>query len=95
MKKYFLPLLLFSILFVSCSNKDNTIEEEYTPIPYSIEIPELFQQKLIAPLIPINNPLTEEGIALGKSYFLIKNFQKTTHNLVLHAIILEIHLRTV
>ena len=76
MKKYFLLLLLFSILFVSCSNKDNTIEEEYTPIPYSIEIPELFQQKLIAPLIPINNPLTEEGIALGKKLFFDKKLSK-------------------
>ena len=39
MKKYFLLLLLFSILFVSCSNKDNTIEEEYIPIPYSLKVP--------------------------------------------------------
>ena len=76
MKKYFLLLLLFSILFVSCSNKDNTIEEEYTPIPYSLEVPELFQQKLIAPLIPINNPLTEEGIALGKKLFFDKKLSK-------------------
>ena len=76
MKKYFLLLLLFSILFVSCSNKDNTIEEEYTPIPYTLEVPELFQQKLIAPLIPINNPLTEEGIALGKKLFFDKKLSK-------------------
>lgn len=76
MKKYFLLLLLFSILFVSCSNKDNTIEEEYTPIPYSLEVPELFQQKLIAPLIPTNNPLTEEGIALGKKLFFDKKLSK-------------------
>ena len=76
MKKYFLLLLLFSILFVSCSNKDNTIEEEYIPIPYLLEIPELFQQKLIAPLIPINNPLTEEGIALGKKLFFDKKLSK-------------------
>ena len=76
MKKYFLLLLLFSILFVSCSNKDNAIEEEYTPIPYSLEVPELFQQKLIAPLIPINNPLTEEGIALGEKLFFDKKLSK-------------------
>ncbi len=76
MKKYFLLLLLFSILFVSCSNKDNAIEEEYTPIPYSLEVPELFQQKLIAPLIPTNNPLTEEGIALGKKLFFDKKLSK-------------------
>ena len=76
MKKYFLLLLLFSILFVSCSNKDNTTEEEYTPIPYTLEVPELFQQKLIAPLIPTNNPLTEEGIALGKKLFFDKKLSK-------------------
>ncbi|MDA8970349.1 cytochrome-c peroxidase, partial [Flavobacteriaceae bacterium] len=29
----------------------------------------LFQQKLIDPLIPSNNPLTEEGVALGKKLF--------------------------
>ena len=76
MKKYFLLLLLFSILFVSCSNKDNTIEEGYTPIPYTLEVPELFQQKLIALLIPTNNPLTEEGIALGKKLFFDKKLSK-------------------
>ena len=76
MNKNFLLLLLFSILFVSCSNKDNTIEEEYIPIPYSLKVPELFQQKLIAPLIPINNPLTEEGIALGKKLFFDKKLSK-------------------
>ena len=41
----------------------------YSPIPYSLKIPELFQQKLIDPLIPSNNPLTEEGVALRKKLF--------------------------
>lgn len=35
----------------------------------SLEIPSLFQEKLIAPLIPSNNPLTKDGIALGKKLF--------------------------
>lgn len=70
-KKYL--LLPFLILFVvSCSNQGIDSEEEYTPVPFSLEIPEIFQQKLIAPLIPNNNPLTEEGVALGKKLFFDK-----------------------
>lgn len=58
---------------VSCSgNSGTTAEEEYIPIPASLEVPELFQQKLIAPLVPTSNPLTEEGIALGKKLFFDK-----------------------
>ncbi|RSC96247.1 cytochrome-c peroxidase [Tenacibaculum singaporense] len=53
---------------MSCSSKGEE-ESVYTPVPANLEIPELFQQKLIAPVIPTNNPLTEEGIALGKKLF--------------------------
>ena len=49
---------------LSCSKKES--EEEYTPIPAELNIPKLFKEKLISPVIPANNPLTEEGIALGK-----------------------------
>lgn len=49
-----------------CSSKE---EEVYIPVPYNLEIPELFKEKLIAPIIPSNNPLTVEGIALGKKLF--------------------------
>ena len=56
----------FIFLLLSCTSKE---EEIYTPIPYELEIPQLFQEKLIAPLIPANNPLTEEGVALGKKLF--------------------------
>ncbi len=58
--------LFFCLLFIHCSSKE---EDIYTPIPYTLEIPTLFQEKLIAPLIPSNNPLTEEGVALGKKLF--------------------------
>tara|TARA_B100000795_G_scaffold252671_1_gene222378 strand:+ start:907 stop:1932 length:1026 start_codon:yes stop_codon:yes gene_type:complete len=54
---------------MSCANSDPDTEEEYTPVSYSLQIPQLFQEKLIDPLIPSNNPLTEEGIALGKKLF--------------------------
>lgn len=64
MKNYW---FVFAISFLfGCSSKD---EEEYVPVAYSLEIPQLFKDKLIAPVIPIKNPLTKEGIALGKQLF--------------------------
>tara|TARA_R110002072_G_scaffold302884_2_gene489468 strand:+ start:726 stop:1796 length:1071 start_codon:yes stop_codon:yes gene_type:complete len=64
-------LLLYSsvLVFMYCSDQNAGSEDIYSPIPYSLKIPELFQQKLIDPLIPSNNPLTEEGVALGKKLF--------------------------
>ena len=53
---------------MSCSSS----EEEYVPVPYQLEIPQLFKEKLIAPAIPNNNPLTQEGVALGKKLFFDK-----------------------
>lgn len=66
MKSYHYIFLLF--LLVSCGSEENN-EEEYTPKYVDLEIPTLFQEKLIAPLIPADNPLTEEGISLGKKLF--------------------------
>lgn len=54
-------------MIMSCSNSET--EDQYTPVPYSLEIPPLFQERLLNPLIPTNNPLTEEGVALGKKLF--------------------------
>lgn len=68
MKNSILSLLLFFLL-MSCTSKE---EEVYKPVPYNLEIPSLFAEKLIAPVIPANNPLTEEGIALGKKLFFDK-----------------------
>lgn len=68
MKKVILYSLSF-LLLMNCSSKE---EEIYTPIPYNLEIPQLFSDKLIAPIIPVNNPLTQEGVALGKKLFFDK-----------------------
>ncbi|WP_275315900.1 cytochrome-c peroxidase [Tenacibaculum bernardetii] len=62
--------ILLLLLLMSCSSKEEN--DVYTPVPVNLEIPELFQQKIIAPVIPTNNPLTEEGIALGKKLFFDK-----------------------
>lgn len=45
------------------------INDGYEPTPFNLEIPPLFLQKLLPPVIPADNPLTEEGIALGKKLF--------------------------
>ncbi|OSY88684.1 cytochrome C peroxidase [Tenacibaculum holothuriorum] len=61
-------LIIFLLVLASCSSNDNQ-HEEYTPVPAKLKIPKLFEDKLIKPVIPSNNPLTEEGIALGKKLF--------------------------
>ncbi len=61
-------VLLGFLIMVLAACSSNT-PEEYEPIPYTLEIPTLFQQKLLPPVIPANNPLTVEGIALGKKLF--------------------------
>ena len=68
MKKTWFYSISF-LLLMNCSSKE---EEIYTPVPYTLEIPTLFSDKLIAPIIPTNNPLTQEGVALGKKLFFDK-----------------------
>ena len=68
MIKFWTYILSFFLL-MNCTSKE---EEIYTPVSYNLEVPSLFANKLIAPVIPINNPLTEEGIALGKKLFFDK-----------------------
>ena len=68
MKKPYIYFFAFFLL-TSCSSKE---EEIYTPVPYNLEIPALFVDKLIAPIIPADNLLTEEGVALGKKLFFDK-----------------------
>ncbi|MCR9181987.1 MAG: cytochrome-c peroxidase [Flavobacteriaceae bacterium] len=58
--------LLFSLLFISCSSSDN---DKYVATPLELEVPEIFSQYLIAPVIPTNNPQTVEGVALGRKLF--------------------------
>ena len=38
----------------------------------TLDIPEVFEQRILNPIIPTNNPLTEEGISLGKKLFFDK-----------------------
>ncbi|WP_411766271.1 cytochrome-c peroxidase [Winogradskyella sp. A3E31] len=66
MSKNYLSLFVsILILLVSCSNDT----ESYEPVPYSLDIPQIFSDNIIPPIIPNDNPLTEEGIDLGKRLF--------------------------
>ncbi|WP_397364364.1 cytochrome-c peroxidase [Olleya sp. R77988] len=67
--KHWLTYSFVCILFFGCSSKDDTPDDTYVPIPYQLELPSLFEEKLIDPIIPLNNPLTVEGVALGKRLF--------------------------
>ncbi len=73
MKKTHLYIFIIGLLpLLSCSGSGSDGDDVYTPVPASLNIPQLFGQKLIAPVIPTDNPLTEEGIALGKKLFFDK-----------------------
>ncbi|RAJ18051.1 cytochrome-c peroxidase [Olleya aquimaris] len=67
--RYWIALCSIVLVVLSCSKSDETPASAYVPIPYQLDIPTLFQEKLIDPIIPINNPLTVEGVALGKRLF--------------------------
>lgn len=54
---------------ISCSNEEAPETEAYEPTPIALDIPAIFQQNIISPVIPVNNPQTVEGIALGKKLF--------------------------
>ena len=67
MKKWILHILVtLSIICISCSNDTNGI---YTPTPSTLQIPQLFDDNILNPIIPNDNPQTIEGIALGKKLF--------------------------
>lgn len=63
-------LLFLSVLFVfiACSSNDEN-GEEYTATPAPLIIPQLFEQLILPPYIPADNPQTVEGIALGRKLF--------------------------
>ncbi len=63
-------IIAFIIVIVHCSScSKTTTDSSYTPTPQALEIPLLFEQLILPPEIPFNNPQTTEGIALGKKLF--------------------------
>ncbi len=70
MNKYWIYLGVCVLLgfTASCNDSDDN-GPTYTPTPVTLEIPAVFDGVLLPPAIPNDNPLTEEGIALGKKLF--------------------------
>jgi len=67
LKKWHIHItLITAFVYCSCSNEST---ESYAPTPSALNIPKLFQDNIIAPVIPNNNPQTTEGVALGKKLF--------------------------
>ena len=60
-----LSIIIIGFIALSCS-KDDT---GYRPAEIALDIPEVFSENIIPPVLPTDNPQTEEGIALGKKLF--------------------------
>ena len=65
-------IVLITITCFACSKDEPSTSNSYVPRPVSLDIPEVFQDLILPPVIPTNNPMTEEGIALGKKLFFDK-----------------------
>ena len=64
--RYF-SIILIACFFLSCSSSDDSTN--YVPTPVNLEIPAIFNSLLLPPSVPIDNPQTLEGIALGRKLF--------------------------
>ncbi len=56
-------------IFAACSSDSENPEEEYTATPMPLTVPSIFEQFLLPPLIPGDNPQTVEGVSLGRKLF--------------------------
>ncbi|MFD1161573.1 cytochrome-c peroxidase [Hwangdonia seohaensis] len=57
---------IFIFMGWSCSNES---VETYVATPSPLQIPQLFEDNILNPVIPVDNPQTVEGVALGKKLF--------------------------
>ena len=66
MKKIFIiGIVAGFILWMGCKKPDPYINDEYNPTPYTLQIPQGFPQMII----PSDNPMTVEGVELGRKLF--------------------------
>jgi cytochrome c peroxidase len=63
-------ILIIALLFAACDKDDNS-DDNYVNQPTSapLNIPQIFSDNILDPVIPIDNPQTVEGVALGKKLF--------------------------
>ncbi|WP_298556603.1 cytochrome c peroxidase [uncultured Algibacter sp.] len=52
-----------------CFSCENESINKYVATPSKLSIPKLFEDNILAPIIPVDNPQTIEGVALGKKLF--------------------------
>ncbi len=66
--RFSIYILLLLLLASSCSTSENT-EEAYMATPLALEIPQLFQDRILPPVTSPTNPQSVEGVALGRKLF--------------------------
>ncbi len=69
-------LYIFILIIITSCSSANEEQEVYTPVSLNLQVPELFKNQLIPPVIPTDNPLTQEGVSLGKKLFFDKLLSK-------------------
>lgn len=69
-------MVALSAMFTSCNPANDPEPEPYTPTPYQIEIPYGFPTRLN---VPADNPMTVEGVALGRKLFYDGRLNGRTH----------------
>lgn len=68
---FFLSLIGALVIYAGC-RKDDPYIRDYMPTPYELKIPAGFPQMVI----PADNPMTEEGVWLGRNLFWEKKLSK-------------------
>ena len=68
LKRSYFFVIMIALSLVSC-NKDSVESYVNNPTPSPLQIPQLFQDLIIDPVIPLNNLQTEQGISLGRKLF--------------------------
>jgi cytochrome c peroxidase len=72
MKRSLAYIALCCLLVVSCTTDQDDNIDGYTATPLELNIPPLFAEKILPPVIPEDNPQSVEGVALGRKLFFEK-----------------------
>ena len=62
-------IIALCLIFTNCDDAGISGYQPYTPTPLPLEIPQIFTDNIIDPVIPFDNPQTVEGVALGRKLF--------------------------
>lgn len=65
MKKYILALTGIALIVINSCKKDYEVSGKSAATPYALEVPKVFPQ----PIIPADNPMTVEGVKLGRMLY--------------------------